>query len=160
VPKIPGNVPQLLLRRAWRWLWPHRLAGFFLALINLGAVAYLAYKSTQPAAPPSVEQVVAITLIAFLANVISAFAFSRIGHVNADFARSSVRRLVTIARELRNRHEAMAAAIQGGTDRVILIEARVMHASVEGAIHGLTDAVEDWNEVHREALREVLSDGE
>ena len=157
---LDSPLVRVFVARASRWLWPQRLAGGFLALVNLAAVLYLAYRSTQPTKPPSTEQVVAITLIALLGNLASGYAFSRIGHVNADYARASVRRLVTIARELTARHEAMGVAIRGGPDRAILIEARVIHASVEGAIHGLTDAMEDWNEVHREALREVLSDGE
>jgi hypothetical protein len=58
------------------------------------------------------------------------------------------------------RYDSINAALDSGNDRAKLTEASILAAEVGSAIWGLTDAVNDWNEVHPEALAEVLSDAQ
>jgi hypothetical protein len=54
----------------------------------------------------------------------------------------------------------MNSALDGGTERAKVTEASILAAEVRSTIWGLTDAVNDWNEVHPEALAEVLRDAQ
>jgi hypothetical protein len=89
---------------------------------------------------------------------LGAWAFSRIGTVSPEHARSSVRRLVTIARTLTARYQTITTVLEGTNDRAKITEASIITAEVSTAILGITDAINDWNEVHPEALAEVLMD--
>lgn len=99
-----------------------------------------------------------MTLIAAVTNILGAYGFSRIGTVSPQHARSSVRRLVTLARTLNIRYQSMNVVLETGSERSKVTEASILAAEVGTAIWGLTDAINDWNEVHGEALAEVLRD--
>jgi hypothetical protein len=52
----------------------------------------------------------------------------------------------------------MNTVLASGKDRATITQAQIMTAEVGAAVLGLTDAINDWNEVHAEALAEVLRD--
>jgi len=130
-----------------------------LTFIGLLLVGYLAYSSAQPTRQSPTDAAF-VALLAALANVLAAFAFARVGTVTPTHARSAVARLLRVARTLTTRYTRMADAIQAGSDKTVAIEARVMNAEVLTAILTLNDAINDWNEVHGEALTEVLRDAQ
>lgn len=122
-------------------------------------MVYLAYQSVQPK-PQTVTDAVVFAVLAALANVFAAFAFASVGAVTPTHARSAVARLLRIARTLTTRYTKMTEELETGTDRAVAVEARVMTAEVLTAILTLNDAITDWNEVHGEALTEVLRDAQ
>jgi Co/Zn/Cd efflux system component len=141
-------------RLAWlarRWI------GLVLTAVSIAAVVYLAVRSTQ-STPPSGTEAAFVTFFAAATNLLGVFAFSRVGTVSPQHARSSVRRLVTIARALTARYQNVSTTLDSGTEREKLIGASVLAAEVGTAILGITDAINDWNDVHPEALAEVLRD--
>ncbi len=141
-----------------RWAWiQRRLVGLILIATSILAVGYLAWRTTQPT-PASAGEAGIFTLIAGATNILGAFAFSRIGAVSPQHARSSVRRLRTLANILATRYDTMNTTLASGKDRTTIIQAQIMTAEVGAAVLGLTDAINDWNEVHAEALAEVLRD--
>jgi hypothetical protein len=151
-------VPSFRIVRTGRLAWVgRRWLGLSFIGVSIVAVLYLAWRSTQPTPQTPAEAGVA-TLVIGVSNVLGAYAFSRIGTVSPEHARSSVRRLVTIAKTLTIRYRSINAALDGGTDRAKIIEASIISAEVGTAILGITDAINDWNEVHPEALVEVLRD--
>ncbi len=155
---LPGP-PFRLAATGWRAWVRRRWVGLALTLIGLSLVGYLAYASAQPTRQsPTDASFVAV--LAALANVFAAFAFARVGTVTPTHARSAVARLLRVARTLTTRYTRMTEAIQNGSDRIVATEARVMNAEVFTAILTLSDAINDWNEVHGEALAEVLRDAQ
>jgi len=123
------------------------------------AVVYLAVRSTQPTAQTAAEAGL-VAFVATVANILGSVAFARVGTVTPQHARSSVRRLLTLARSLATQYTRMTTVIADGNDRSTAIQARIMTAEVESALLTLRDAINDWNEVHGEALAEVLRDVE
>lgn len=101
-----------------------------------------------------------MAFVATVANILGSVAFARIGSVTPQHARSSVRRLLTLARSLATQYTRMNTALAAGNDRTTVTQARIMTAEVETALLTLRDAINDWNEVHGEALTEVLRDVE
>lgn len=153
----PGGQP-FRIAATGRWAWIQRRAvGLILIVTSILAVGYLAWRSTQPTPLPAAEAGI-FSLIAGATNILGAFAFSRIGAASPQHARSSVRRLRTLARILATRYDTMNTVLAAGKDRASVVQAQIMTAEVGAAVLGLTDAINDWNEVHAEALAEVLRD--
>lgn len=153
----PTQTPfRLVPTGPWPWLGRRWLA-LLLTGASVLAVVYLGVRSTQPT-PQTAAEAGLVAFVATVANILGSVAFSRIGTVTPAHARSSVRRLVTVAQSLTTRYTRMTTALAGGNDRSVAVEARIMNAEIETALLTLRDAINDWNEVHGEALAEVLRD--
>lgn len=156
-PNRPGAPPFRVLETGWRsWLRRRWLALGFTA-VSIAIVVYLAIRSSQPT-PQTATEAGLFAVLAALANILGAIAFARVGTVTPQHARSSVRRLLTVARTLTTRYTSMTRILDSGSDKLAATEARIMTAEVQTAILSLQDAINDWNEVHGEALAEVLRD--
>ncbi len=138
----------------WPWLGRRWLA-LVLTGASVLAVVYLALRSTQPT-PQTAAEAGLVAFVATVANILGSVAFARIGSVTPQHARSSVRRLLTLARSLATQYTRMTTVLADGNDRSAATQARIMTAEVETALLTLRDAINDWNEVHGEALAEVL----
>jgi len=147
---------RLVRTGAWPWLG-RRWLGLALTGASVVAVVYLAIRSTQPT-PQSASEAGAVAFIATVATILGSAAFATIGRVTPQHARSAVRRLLTVAQSLTTRYTRMTTVLGEGNDRSVAVEARIMNAEVESALLTLRDSINDWNEVHGEALAEVLRD--
>jgi hypothetical protein len=156
--QLPGP-PFRLAATGWQAWAARRWVGLALTAIGLSLVGYLAYASAQPSRQTPTDAAF-VAILAALANILAAFAFASVGTVTATHARSAVARLLRIARTLTTRYTKMTEVLQIGSEREVAIEARVMNAEVLTAILTLRDAINDWNEVHGEALTEVLRDAQ
>ena len=130
-----------------------------MTIVGFALVGYLAFESVQPT-PLSLTDAAVFGVLAAAVNVLATFAFASVGAVTPTHARTSVARLLTIARTLTTRYTKMTQTLETETNAVIATEARVMNAEVYTAILTLTDAINDWNEVQGEALTEVLKDAQ
>ena len=71
-----------------------------------------------------------------------------------------MRRLFSIGQALTRTSQALERAIASGTPARVNQQAQVTLEEVSMAIFLVSDSIADWNEVHSEALREVLRDRE
>jgi hypothetical protein len=112
--------------------------------------AYIAIRSGDAVQPKADEYAVLVFASAALSAAGGA-GFARIGRADPRHARSAVRRLITAGRTVRLARQTLEADrddmlhIRSATDLLATVEAQ------------LRDGIRDWNDVHSEALREVVS---
>jgi hypothetical protein len=140
-------------RKLGRWLQPRILPGLLLA-IGLGIAVFLGYRSQQKT-PPTASEAAFLILATFLLNVAAAGLFSRIGKAEPKHARSAVRRLISIGRAVVLAREALSDGVTSGNAQELRNKVWFAEGLLEPAEQDLLDAIEDWNDIHREALREV-----
>ena len=143
------------LHRPWKWLRPRAVPG----LLLLGGVALaivVAYRSQQKV-PPTATEAAFLVLSSSALNFAAGIGFSRIGRADPTLARSAVRRLMNIGKGigacLRDLSE-----VSGGPESDGNTSVQVSVGRLEQMAPDVVDAIQDWNEVHPEALREVLED--
>ncbi len=109
-------------------------------------------------APPTGSALAAILAVAALFQIMGGAAFGRIGHVDEQKAKSAVRTLVLLGLNTASLAESLAGAAQGD-DSEHLVRAALATAG-QLALMGsfLENATQDWNDVHPEALVDVLAD--
>jgi len=127
--------------------------------VGVGLTVVLAFLS-QEKEPPTAGTAAFFVFASALSTLAAATLYSRIGRADPRHARSAVRRLVTTGTELAivveeleaarvaNNIQALRAAVLASTGR--------LHASQLN----LLDAIRDWEEFHREALRGLVPEEE
>jgi hypothetical protein len=143
-----------MLRRFFGWVKPRTIpAG--LILLGVMVLAWSAFLRTQSTPLSATEAVLLVVLSSFF-NIFGGAAFGRIGRADPKHARSSVRRLLTIGRTLTISEDRLTYAIQSGDPSRINAEASSAAMELRLLREHLADAIRDWNDVHPEALREVI----
>jgi hypothetical protein len=122
-------------------------------------IGYLAFRASSKS-PPSAAEATYLTLFATITNLLAVGAWARVGRADPAHARSAVRRLFSIGQALTRTSQALERAIASGTPARVNQQAQVTLEEVSMAIFLVSDSIADWNEVHSEALREVLRDRE
>jgi hypothetical protein len=97
-----------------------------------------------------------LALFASFFNIWGGAQFARIGKADPKHARSAVRRLYTLGGSLIVASDDLKEAVAAGDDQKVVQCAYVLVSQVEAAQAHLLDAIGDWDDVHPEALREVL----
>ena len=129
------------------------------AFVLLGAAAtlYLAYLGAEADKPPSRYEVLVLSGIAIVAQIVASFMWSRVGRADPSHARSSVRRLM----QVHSRSDQARVRVERAFD--LDISAREAHAELGVASAELSFiaenallAVEDWKEFHGPALRDLF----
>ena len=127
--------------------------GIVLTGLGIGAVVVLALRSTSKA-PLAASEAGLLTVVAAIMNVLAAMAFSRIGVVAPQHARGSVRRLLTSAQLIGDRITALESAPSSSPEAALLVSSTV--PVLQATLYQIKDSINDWGEVHGEALAEVL----
>jgi hypothetical protein len=145
------------LRSFGRWLRPRILPSFLIAG-GVAVAAFIAYRSGAEE-PVTRAESASLVVAASALNVAGAALFARIGRADPKHARSAVRRLLTVGRmlgETQVRIEDETSQERGTSKEFI----EAVHTELEYSKRHLRDAIDDWNDIHREALREVLAEQE
>jgi hypothetical protein len=129
-----------------------RLSATMLVVAGIGILVWTAYRSPQPA--PGEMALLALLASAF--NIWGGAQFASIGKADAKHARSAVRRLYTLGRSLHVASLDLRVSLSSDEQQTVIECARVLLSQVDAAEAHLFDAIGDWDDVHREALREVL----
>lgn len=122
-----------------------------LALVVLGLFSYYSAKRQLTGVDTTLFAVVTAVL-----GIAGAAAAGRVGRVDPSKARSAVRRLLTLGRTQGEDSLLLAEALESGDPIKLDRDARRVSANLLTGFRNLEDAIEDWNDVHPEALREVL----
>lgn len=136
---------------AFRWIGA-RVGATMLVVAGVSILVWTAYRSPQPS--PSEMALLALFASAF--NVWGGAQFAKIGKADPKHARSAVRRLLSIGQTLNLAGGSLQEAISQQDDFRIAVDARILVRQVDAAQLQLFDAIGDWDDVHPEALREVL----
>lgn len=128
----------------WHWLKP-RLGPSLLIAAGLVLLAWLGTRAAEPTPPTATEYGVVVLLSSAL-NIAGGASFARIGRVEPTHARSAVRRLLGIGMDL-------AVSQQLWRDEDPDSRRDALLASMSGR---LSSAIQDWEDVHPDALQEVL----
>jgi hypothetical protein len=132
----------------------HRVNGTVLVLLGIAAVVWTGVRSSGKTPPSSSELAVLLALGAVL-QVAGGASFGRVGRVDPQKALSAVRRLVSTGLAVRDLRAGLAGAQAGATAATQRTLGQV-DAALAVISRQLEDAVRDWNDVHPEALKEVL----
>lgn len=138
-------------RQAWTWLRP-RVVPIVLLVVGVGLALFVAYRS-QGEEPPSAAEAAFLALSSSVLSIFAGSGFARIGRADPTLARSAVRRLFRIGVGVRDSVERLDSS--GHDEPTSAIAETVGRLST--LIPVLNDAIQDWNEVHPEALREVMA---
>jgi hypothetical protein len=95
-------------------------------------------------------------LLTAVLNIAAAWAFGTVGRVDPKHARSAVRRLLTIGRTQAEDMVRLERALAVGDAIILEAEVRRASADLRTGYEQVLDGIRDWNDVHTEALREVL----
>lgn len=138
-----------------------RINGGLLLVLGVGFAVFTAVRTAvdpQSAGAPTQTEIVLLILVATVLQVGGGATFGRAGNVDPEKARASVRRLVTIGFDL----QAMIISIEHGLETDTAGELRRSGITVDhglrSAARHLEDSIKDWEDVHEEALAEVLEE--
>ena len=134
----------------YRWVTA-RLGATMLIVAGVGILVWTAFRSPQP----TPGEIALLDVFASFFNIWGGAQFASIGKADPRHARSAVRRLYTVGTSLTAASDHLEAAIERGDEQQVLERALVMLSQVESARRQLIDAMDDWEDVHSEALREV-----
>jgi hypothetical protein len=126
-----------------------------LIAFGIGVAALLAYRGSQPSTPTSTEAAF-LVLASSALNIAGAALLARIGRADPRHARSALRRLLSVGRDAGKATAELQLAIESEDAEHLRLTAASVHAHLESVQLHLSDAMLDWNDVHREALREVV----
>jgi hypothetical protein len=131
------------LRVAWRWLAPRTAPGLLIGLA-IGIGVWTAARAGSQA-PPSSSEFGIYALVSSLLSIFGGWSYARIGRTSPEHARSAVRRLLSIGRMIRAARDSCSDGNQSLPQSLTEVEWHVK------------DAMMDWYDVHKEALRDVLN---
>jgi len=108
----------------------------------------------QTGTVPSAAEYGIVVFFSSVLNILGGAGFTRIGHANPSHARSAVRRLITIGQNINQARAILGeqSVIGDGSDHL-----GAAAAILQATEPHLENAISDWNEVHPEALSEVLA---
>ena len=135
----------------YRWITA-RLGATMLIVAGVGILVWTAFRSPQP----TPGEMALLALFASFFNIWGGAQFASIGKADAKHARSAVRRLYTVGRSLHAASGDLRTSLSSDDHQTVVECARVLLSQVDSAEAHLFDAIGDWDDVHREALREVL----
>lgn len=138
-------------KTAYQWLTA-RAGATMLVAAGVGILVWTAFRSPQP--NPSEMALLALFASAF--NVWGGAQFAKIGKADPKHARSAVRRLLSIGQALNLAAASLQEAISQQDEPRIAVDAPILVSQAEAVQLQLFDAIGDWDDVHPEALREVL----
>lgn len=133
-------------RRLWRWLAP-RIAPSLFVIGGISLLVWTGVRATSVKQPPSEPEAAALVLLSSVFQITGGTLFGRIGRTDANHARSEVRRLITIGRSLGQSRNLL----QSGDSNDLSVDRQLAGVSLQ-----LEDAIRGWNDVHKEALDEVM----
>lgn len=145
--------------RAWKFCvrYRHRISGVLISAVGIAVVSWYGVISTSMSAPPSTAETVVLITAASALQIWAGVTFGRVGHVDAEKAKSAVRRLITIGRTSAELRAEFEYAVGSG------LVADFRNAAVRGdeGLRSLTrtieDSISDWTDIHSEALSEVIA---
>jgi len=123
-----------------------------LVVAGVGIAVWIGARSVSNKPPGGSETMVAL-LFASVLQVVGGSAFSRIGNVDKNHARSAVRRLVRVGVAITNARVRLET-VDPETPPIASAKAMLFEAQF-----AVGDGIADWNDVHEAALREVLAEG-
>ena len=126
-----------------------------MTVLSLITIGYLAFRASSKS-PPSALEATYLTLFATVANLLAVGAWARIGRADPAHARSAVRRVFSIGQAWTRTAQGLEQAMASGQPARISQQAKVTLEEVSMATFLVQDAISDWNEVHSEALVEIL----
>jgi len=88
-------------------------------------------------------------------DVLGGIGFARIGKADPSHARSAVRRLYTVGVSLVVASDSLKEALESADQRQAIQRGYVLVSQIETAHEHLLNAIQDWEDVHPEALSEV-----
>lgn len=145
------RLDQSVWRTSFQWIGA-RVRPTALVAAGVGILAWSAFSSPLP----NPSQTARLNLLAAVFNVWGGAEFARIGRADSKHARSAVRRLFSVGASLGTANDTLREAVADGEPERVLSESRVMISQVESVQRHLFDAIGDWDDVHTEALSDVL----
>jgi hypothetical protein len=155
VPEPPHKHPGWASRVFTTQSGQARLAGALLAALGIGVGVWAAYH-TGSKQPLSSSQAAVLVVVAATLNVAGGIAFGRVGRAQPQHARSAVRQLLTLGRTLRRVTDRLQDSLAAEDQDQIRVAAEVVREGISSVEDQVRNAIKDWNEVHKDALREVL----
>jgi hypothetical protein len=137
----------------WAWLGPRWLPAV-LVIAGIAGAAWIGYRS-RSSTPPTATEASLLVVISGTLNIAGAALFAKVGRADPRHARSAVRRLLSVGQTLAVAHEELAQTSPMGKPELQTV-AQVVDAHILDATREIRSAIEDWNDIHGEALREVL----
>jgi hypothetical protein len=98
-----------------------------------------------------------LLIVASALQVVGGVTFGRVGRVHPDTARSAVRRLLDIGFETRDMRQLVERAEKDGDARAAKGALAVFDSALAAMARHVGSALADWEDIHAEALRDVLS---
>ena len=144
------------LKRCWIFYQSqkHRINGTLILAAGIGVLVWAGIQSssTKPSTPELAVLLAASGVLPIWAGV----TFGKTGRVDADKAKSAVRRLSTIFTSVSLLRSEVRAAIGADIEDLSTVVLRTDRALTDLALQ-LGDAIEDWTDVHAEALQNVVA---
>jgi hypothetical protein len=143
----------------YRTHW-HLVHGVLLALAGLAVAAWAALRGADTGEPPTATETVALVVLAAVLQISGGAFFARRGRVEPEVARSAVRRIFSAGLAVQQLREECVVA-EEANDVASYRRAVVRTSSTLAFVtRQLEDAISDWNDVHLDALAEVLEQQE
>lgn len=143
-------------RGIWLWLRPRIGAGLIIAG-GVVATVWLAIRAQDTEEQLGGSEAAYLALISSVLNVGGATLLARLGRADPSHARSAVRRLLDIIRMVQSAGQDLDKASRnanvGNVVGVVAAQRAIVSIQVQ-----LGTAVKDWNDVHPEALREIVDE--
>lgn len=141
--------------KAWAWLRP-RVLPTLLVLLGVGALAWISVRATDPVPPSAPEQAI-LVLVSSALNISGGALYARIGRAYPQHARTALRNLRTVGRTVSLAINEIDFEIEAATKDVPM-PSRIVRAYLETVKLHLADSMQAWNEVHPEALRQLMDE--
>jgi hypothetical protein len=145
--------------RSWIWYLGHkpRVHGAVIVSVGIGFLVWAGWLSSQPNRTPSTPELITILGAAAALQIFGSATFGKVGHVDAEKAKSAVRRLITLGLLTARLRAELESSIE--SDDPTRIRDSVIRADEGFTALGthLTDAIADWTDIHAEALEETIA---
>lgn len=132
-----------------------RIVGTLSVVIGLGLTTYIGVVGTSTT-PPTGDELAAVLFLAAIFQILGGASFGRVGYVNEQKAKSAVRSLVVIGNQIAGLSSDLRLGLALG-DETLRSRAEVAAAQLQLIGVLVENSVQDWNDVHPEALIEVLA---
>ena len=148
--------------RLWRLYQDqkYRVRGAIIFMVGIAALVWTGVTAASKTSPPSTSQLVVLLGVSAALPVWAGVTFGKIGHVDADKAKSAVRHLFAIAMSVRGLREELQEAIQSEGASEIEAAALRSERGLQDLTMYLRGAMADWTDIHPEALALVLASEE
>jgi uncharacterized protein HemX len=148
--------PRSPVAKVW-FRYRRRIPGITIIALGVAAVVWTGVRSSSED-PPATSETAVLLLLSGVLQVGGGVAFGKVGRVDSQKARSSVRRLVTIGLAARDLRVLLSQVPSKPTSQQSAIE--IAQYSLRMITGQLEDAVSDWGDVYEEALDDLLQEHE